>query len=140
MGSDWPRGLLGAAGGVAGAIPLLPLARTFASRVFSLPRLPGAALQSGDIKEATYMEVAVLLLALPAAALVLGHLLPRLLETRAGFTPALSEWPGAGFGLSLVLWRSGAPAKYSLLGGVLAGLLFAVAALLLSRGRADSAA
>jgi hypothetical protein len=119
MERSLPRGLVGAAGGVLGTIPLLPIARTVALKVFPAPRLPGAALRAADVKGATYFEAAVLLVALPAAALFFGHVLPRLLESRTGRDPAISEWPGASFALSLVLWRSGLPAKFSLLGGLL---------------------
>jgi hypothetical protein len=119
------RGLLGATGGVLGTIPLLPIARTVALKVFPAPHLPGAALRAADVKGATYFEAAVLLVAIPAAALFFGHVLPRLLESRAGRDRAFSEWPGACFGLSLVLWRSGLPAKFSLLGGILFAALAA---------------
>lgn len=125
MERSLPRGLLGATGGVLGTIPLLPIARTVALRVFPAPRLPGAALRAADVKGATYFEAAVLLVAIPAAALFFGHVLPRLLESRAGRNRALSEWPGACFALSLVVWRSGLPAKFSLLSGLLFAALAA---------------
>lgn len=132
MGSRLPRGLLGATGGVLGAIPLLPIARGLAARLFPPPRLPGAALKAADIKGATYLEVAVLLVAFPLAALFFSHVLPRLLESRARGQRAVSEWPGAGFGLSLVLWRSGVSPKFSILGGLLFAALVTVGTLLLS--------
>jgi hypothetical protein len=119
MERSLPRGLLGATGGVLGTIPLLPIARSVALKVFPAPRLPGAALRAADVKGATYFEAAVLLVAIPAAALLFGHVLPRFLQSRAGRDRAVSEWPGASFALSLVLWRSGLPAKFSLSGGLL---------------------
>ncbi len=126
MGSRLPRGLLGATGGVLGTIALLPIARGLAARLFPPPRLPGAAIKAGDIKEATYLEAAVLLVALPVAALFFGHILPRLLESRADREWPFSEWPGAGFGLSLALWRSGVSARSSILCGLLLAALVAV--------------
>jgi len=123
MGRSLPRGLIGATGGVLGTIPLLPIARTVALKVFPAPQLPGAAFRAADVKGATYCEAAVLLVAVPLAALFFGHVLPRLLESRAGRDRSVSEWPGACFALSLVLWRSGLPAKVSLSGGLLLVLL-----------------
>ena len=125
MERSLPRGLLGATGGVLGTIPLLPIARTVALRIFPAPRLPGAALRAADVKGATYFEAVVLLVAIPASALFFGHVLPRLLEMRAGRDRAFSEWPGACFALSLVLWRSGLPARFSLCGGLFLAALAA---------------
>ena len=124
MASRPPRGVLGATGGALGALTLLPLARSAAARIFPLPRLPGAELKTGDIKGATYLEVVVLVAALPAAAFFFGHLLPRLLTQRAAAPHPLLEWPGAAFASAFFLWRLGARPLH----GVLAALLISAVA------------
>ena len=88
--------------------PLLQVSRDLASRFFAPPVLPGAEKQAADIKAATYLEAAVFLLAIPAAALLFGYILPKLVESRSARRPPLSGSPGAVFALSAVLWRLGA--------------------------------
>ena len=120
MGDRPPRELLGAIGGAVGTIPLLPVVRDLASRFLSPAVLPGAEKRAADIKAATYLEAAVFLFAIPAAVLFFGEILPRLLESRSGWSPSLSGSPGAVFALSAVLWRLGASPSVSLAAGALA--------------------
>ena len=122
-------GLLGAVGGALGALPLLALARTLAARLFPAAALPGAERVAGDVKQASYLEVAVLFTAVPAAALFFGRALPRYLQAR-GYSYWASQLPGAGFALSLLLWKGGLSATAALavgvflaLSGVFAGVL-----------------
>jgi hypothetical protein len=105
------QGFLGCVGGALGALPLVPAARSIATRFAPVPRLPGVERAVGDLKAATWAEVAALLVALPAAALFFGLVLPRFLEVRTG---RWSEWPGVAFGSAFPLFRSGVPARYSL--------------------------
>ncbi len=132
MGDRPPRELLGAIGGAVGTIPLLPVVRDLASRFLSPAVLPGAERRAADIKAATYLEAAVFLFAIPAAVLFFGEILPRLLESRSGWSPSLSGSPGAVFALSAVLWRLGASPSASLAAGALAAALLAAALLLAS--------
>jgi hypothetical protein len=122
-----PREFFGAIGGAVGTIPLLQVARDLASRFFAPPVLAGAEKQAADIKAATYLEAAVFLLAIPAAALLFGHFLPKLLESRSARRPPLSGSPGAVFALSAVLWRLGAGPVLSLAAGILSAAGLAAA-------------
>src|ERR1700675_3215887 len=114
------RGLMGGIGGALGAAALLNVARGLATRIASTPRLPGVERVAGDLKAATWAEAATLLVALPAAALFFGLLLPRFLETRTG---RHWEWPGVAFVVSVPLFRSGVPARFSVAGGILLAAL-----------------
>ena len=109
--------VLGAAGGALGALPLLAPARTLATKLFPVPALPGAERITLDVKQATYFEVAVLLIVVPAAAFFFGRILPAVLATR-GVSPERAGLAGLGFGASLLLWRAGAPAKVALGAGL----------------------
>jgi hypothetical protein len=129
-----PLDLLGAIGGAVGAVPLVAVVRDLASRFLAPPVLPGALRQAADIKAATYLEAAVFLLAIPAAALLFGVVLPRLLESRRGRRPPLTGFPGALFALSAVAWRLGAAPVPSLAAGALAAAGLAAALLLLRDG------
>jgi hypothetical protein len=113
---------LGTIGGALGALPLLALARTVATGLFPLPALPGAERLTRDVKQATYFEVAVLVIGVPAAALFFGRILPLLLEAR-GFRSRRAYLAGVGFGTSLLLWRAGVSAA----GSLVAGLVLAAA-------------
>jgi hypothetical protein len=135
MAYDPPRGVLGATGGVLGTLTLLPLARGAAMRIFPPPRLPGAALRTGDLKGATYLEVLVLLALIPAAAFLFGHWIPRLLARDGGAPGPLFELPGAVFGSAYLFWRMGTRPVH----GILAALgLAAAATALLVRSRRPS--
>lgn len=114
-------GPLGAVGGALGTLPLLALARTLAARLFPVVALPGAERVAGDVKQASYLEVAVLFTAVPAAALFFGRVLPRYLQAR-GYSYWASQLPGVGFAGSLLLWKGGLSAKAALAVGVLLAL------------------
>jgi hypothetical protein len=122
-----PRGLLGALGAAAGMIPLLPAVRGFALGHWSPPRLPGAERLASDIKAVTYLESTVIVLAVPAVAVLFGRILPNWLASRTSGFPLLSECPGAAFAVSLPLWRLGVPPPVSLLLGALASGVLAAA-------------
>ena len=123
-----PLDLLGAIGGAAGTLPLLPVVRDLALRFLAPPVLPGAQRHAADIKAATYLEAAVFLFAIPAAAFLFGYVLPKLLKSRSG--PSLSGSPGAAFALSAVLWRLGFAPALCLAAGILATAGLAAALLL----------
>jgi hypothetical protein len=89
-------------------LTLLPAARGLAVRLLPPPRLPGAERLASDVKAAAYLESAVIVLAIPAAAVLFGRVLPRLLASRASADPLFAELPGAAFGVSFLLWRLGA--------------------------------
>lgn len=125
-----PLDLLGAIGGAAGTLPLLPVVRDLALRFLAPPVLPGAQRQGADIKAATYLEAAVFLFAIPAAAFLFGHVLPKLLKARSGRRTTLSGSPGAAFALSAVLWRLGVAPALCLAAGILATAGLAAALLL----------
>lgn len=119
---DGPLGVLGAVGGGLGILPLVAVARSLATRVFPLPDLPGAERLTRDVKQATYFEIAVLLVFVPAAAIFFSRILPAFLESRG--QPARRAYlAGAGFGGSFLLWRGEVSAVVSL--GI--GLAFAAA-------------
>jgi hypothetical protein len=122
--------LLEAICGAAGTLPLLPVVRDLALRFFAPSVLPGAQRQAADIKAATYLEAAVFLLAIPAAALLFGYVLPRLLKSRSERSSVLSGTPGAAFALSAVLWRLGAAPALCLAAGIMATAGVAAALLL----------
>ena len=109
---------LGAVGGALGVLPLLALARTVAARLFPPAVLPGAERIAGGVKQASYLEIAVLFTVVPAAALFFGRVLPRYLRAR-GQSDWASQAPGMGFALSLLLWKAGLSATAALAGGVL---------------------
>jgi hypothetical protein len=123
-------GLLGAAGGAVGILPLLPIASGLAIRFASAPTLPGALRNAGDIKEATFAEAAVLLVAVPLAALFFGRLLPAALARLAPRGSLSFAWAGAAFAASFFLAQRGLRPRNALLAGlVLAALTaFGVAA------------
>ncbi len=124
-----PLDLLGAIGGAAGMLPVLSVVRGFAFRFVAPAVLPGAELRAADIKAAAYLEAAVFLLAMPAAALLFGWILPKLLRSRSGCRAALRGCPGAAFALSGILWRLGAAPFLSLAAGILAAAGLAAALL-----------
>ncbi len=98
----------------------MEIARSVASRVYAAPVLPGAERLLGDIKQATYLETAALLAAVPAAALFFGRILPARLEGR-GVPFGRAHGAGMVFAASLLLWRRGVPA----IPAFFAALLFA---------------
>jgi len=116
------RRLLAALGGAFGVLPLLPIARGRAQILGGPPLLPGAELMAGDIKAGTYAELAVLLLAVPAAAFFFGRLLPDFVHSRGGFAIAL---PGVFMTAGFVMWRLGMRPVVSLTCGLAASLLAA---------------
>jgi hypothetical protein len=120
------KGLLGAAGGAVGILPLLPIASGLAIRFAAPPTLPGALRNAGDIKEATWAEAAVLLVAVPVAALVFGRLLPRALTRIAPRGNLSFEWAGAAFAASFFLAQRGLQPGSALLAGLALAALTAV--------------
>lgn len=110
---DGPLRVLGAIGGGLGVLPLVAVARSFATRVFPLPDLPGAERLTRDVKQATYLEIAVLLTFVPAAAILFSRILPAFLESR-GHPARRAYLAGAGFGASFLLWRVEVSAVVSL--------------------------
>ena len=119
---DGPLRVLGAIGGGLGLLPIVAVARSLATRLFPLPELPGAERLTQDVKQATYLEIAVLLTFVPAAAIFFSRILPAFLESRRH--PARRAYlAGVGFGASFLLWRVGVSAVVSL--GI--GLAFAAA-------------
>ncbi|HJW13129.1 MAG TPA: hypothetical protein VJ776_00455, partial [Thermoanaerobaculia bacterium] len=125
-----PRGLLGGIFGGLGILPLLPIASGLAIRFSSPSPLPGLERRLGDIKQATYAEAAVLLVAVPLAALFFGFALPRFLETLAAPGRLSFEWSAAGFSLSFFLAQRGVRPKHALLAGAAGALLVAAGALI----------
>ena len=119
---DGPLRVLGAVGGGLGLLPLVAVARSLATRVFPLPDLPGAERLTRDVKQATYFEIAVLLILVPAGAVFFARILPAFLESRRQLARR-AYLAGAGFGASLLLWRVEVSAAVSL--G--AGLVFTTA-------------
>ena len=111
------RRALGALGGAFGALPLLPLARSLAERLAGPATLPGAERLAGDIKAATWAELLVLILVLPAVALLFGRVVPALIHRLGGFCVAL---PGVAMGSAFVLWRLGVRPQIALPAGLAA--------------------
>ncbi|HTR04754.1 MAG TPA: hypothetical protein VMN82_16320, partial [Thermoanaerobaculia bacterium] len=122
---------LGGALGVIGALPLIPLARGAAARLVPPARLPGAERLVHDLKAATWVEAAVIVFALPGAALLFGSALPRRLGVSARLSAA---WPGAAFSAALPLCRGGVRASAALA----IGLILSAAACVLLRRRAGA--
>lgn len=110
-----------------GALPLLPIASGLALRYGAPPELPGALRRFGDVKAATWAEAAVLLVAVPLAALFFGRILPRFLERRAPRGSLSFEWAGAAFAASFFLAQRAVHPKYSLLAGLALAALAALA-------------
>jgi hypothetical protein len=110
--------LLGTVGGALGILPLVAIARSVATRLFPVPSLAGAERLARDVNAATYLETATLLLAVPAAAILFGKLLPEAAHV-LGLTPRRASLAGAGFGTSLLMWRAGVSAGASIAVGVL---------------------
>ena len=129
----FPAGLVGAAGGAVGALPLLPIASDLATRYASPPALPGALRRFGDVKEATWAEAAVLLVAVPIAAFLFGRLLPSILERRAARGSLRFEWMGAGFAASFFFTQRGWSPAWSLAAGAALALIVAAAIALFRR-------
>lgn len=121
-----PPGLIGGVLGAVGSLSLLPLASGVAKRLAHPPTLLGAASRALDIKQATYAEVAVLLLAVPLAAVVLGRVVPRVLERRVRVGGLSFEWASAGFAVSFLLCQRGMRPKHALFVGL---ALFVLSAL-----------
>src|SRR5687767_5710666 len=96
----WIYRAVATAGGGLGVLPLLALARSLAMSLFEVPLLPGGQRLTRDVKEATYLEVAVLVVLVPAAAIFFGRILPAFLEER-GFATVHAHLPGVGFAISL---------------------------------------
>ena len=112
------RRALGGLGGAIGALPSLSIARGLAERWAGPATLPGAERLAGDVKAATWAELAVFVFLVPASAFVFGRLLPDVIRRRGGFCVAL---PGVAMGGAFFLWRSGAAgAEVSLLAGLAA--------------------
>jgi hypothetical protein len=118
-----PLGLIGGIGGAVGALPVVSAARKVALGIASLPQLPGVEKVAGDVKLASFMEAAALLVAVPLAAFLFGALLPRRLEARTSAAGPSFEWAAAGFAAAFPIWRSGAPAHRALLAGAALALI-----------------
>jgi hypothetical protein len=128
-----PYRAFAAIGGAFGVLPLLDTARELAENLFRIPALPGAERLLLDVKQATYFEIAVLLVVAPAAALFFARVLPAVAEAR-GVPPRRACLAGTGFGVSLLLWRAGASDKVSVAAGlVLAATIIAAPAIRRSR-------
>jgi hypothetical protein len=123
---DGPLRVLSAIGGALGVLPLLDSARDLATTLFSIPELPGAERLLRDVKQATYFEVALLLIVAPAASIFFGRVLPGALEAR-GVSPRRASFAGVGFGSSLLLWRAGASDKVSVICGLALGAAIVLA-------------
>ena len=128
-----PRGLIGAVFGAIGSLPLLPIAAAFVTRFSSLPTLPGAERTSGDFKQATYAEAAVLLVVVPLAALLFGRILPKVLESRAAGGALSFEWVAVGFASSFFLARRGLSPTRALAVGSAAAVAMAAGILVFRR-------
>lgn len=89
--------------------------------------LAGAELVQRDVKTATFVEIAALLILLPAASIFFGLLLPRVLEKIARPGRLSFEWIGGGLALAFPLWRRGNPPIRSFGFGVVLAALVAVA-------------
>jgi hypothetical protein len=115
---------LGTVGGALGILPIVAIARSAATRLFPVPSLAGAERLTGDVKPATYMETAAVLIAVPAAALFFGRILPEAARSR-GISARRASLAGAGFATSFLLFRAGVSAAGSLAAGFLvaAGIL-----------------
>jgi len=98
------RRALGGLGGAIGALPSLSIARGLAERWAGPATLPGAERLAGDVKAATWGELAVCVFLVPASAFVFGRLLPDVIRRRGGFCVAL---PGVAMGGAFLLWRLG---------------------------------
>ncbi len=118
---------IGAFGGAVGILPLLPIASGLAKRHFAPPDLPGLLRKFHDVKEATWAEAAVLLVAVPLAALFFGRILPRALERFAPPGRLSFAWAGAVFSLSFFLAQRGARPKHALLAGTALAACAAIA-------------
>jgi hypothetical protein len=117
VGSSGSYRALAAIGGALGVLPLLDTARDLATDLFQIPDLAGAERLLRDVKQATYFEIAVLLLLAPASALFFGRVLPALLRAR-GVVSRRAELAGAAFGVSFLIWRTGASDKVSVVVGL----------------------
>ena len=106
------RRALGGLGGAIGTLPALPIARGLAERWAGPATLPGAERLAGDVKAATWAELAVCVFLVPASAFVFGRLLPDVIRRRGGFCVAL---PGVAMGGAFFLWRWGAGSAASCL-------------------------
>jgi len=95
----------------------MPLARTLAARIVGPATLPGIERAAGDIKAATWAELAVLIFVLPAAALFFGRVLPDLIRRLGGFGVAL---PGIAMGSAFALWRLGVRSRIAFPAGLAA--------------------
>jgi hypothetical protein len=118
---------IGALGGAVGILPLLPIASGLAIRYAAPPDLPGALRKFHDVKEATWAEAAVLLVAVPLAALLFGRILPAALERVAPPGRLSFAWAGAAFSASFFLAQRGVRPKLALLAGVVLAALAAAA-------------
>jgi len=125
MKEPFPRGVLGAAGGALGALPLVPIVAGVAKRLFPGIPLPGAERLYGDVKSETYAQALILLVAVPLAAWVFGHAVPRWLESLASPGHLSFEWVGAAFASSYILAQRGMRPKFALIAGLASSLAMA---------------
>ena len=123
------RRALGGLGGAIGVLPSLSIARGLAERWAGPATLPGAERLAGDVKAATWAELAVCVFLVPASAFVFGRLLPDVIRRRGGFCVAL---PGVAMGGAFLLWRLGAGGAVGAEVSLLAGLAAATAVMALS--------
>jgi hypothetical protein len=123
------RRALGGLGGAIGALPSLPIARGLAERWVGPATLPGAERLAGDVKAATWAELAVFVFLVPTSAFLFGRLLPDVIRRRGGFCVAL---PGIAMGGAFLLWRSGAEGAVGAEVSLLAGLAAAAGVMALS--------
>src|SRR5439155_20030115 len=77
-----PPGFSGGVLGAVGALPVLALARALAFRFGRPPALPGAESAVGDVKLASYAEIAVAIIVIPGAAWFFGSFMPEVMERR----------------------------------------------------------
>ncbi len=120
-----PGSPLGAIGGAIAGLPAVSLARDLALWVGSVPALPGAERAAGDVKLATFAEIAAIVLVLPAFSFFFGRLFPRFLERRARPGRLSFQWAGAAAAISAWLSKDGVAPAMALSSGIAFGVLTA---------------
>jgi len=116
---------LGAIGGAIAGLPAVSLLRGLALRIGSVPFLPGAERSAGDVKLATFAEIAAIVLVVPAFSFFFGRLLPGFLERFAAPGRLSFEWAGVAAASSVWLTKSGVAPGIAIFSGVSLALLTA---------------